>query len=232
MIGSPAVLRRPPSGTRNDRQGRAGQGRAGQGRAGQGRAGQGRAGGRVRVGGGDPSTPVRLVAIAGSDGDGHTVGSDACAEAFRVRCGRGDRERRARRPRDHSDRRARAVRAGAQPGRALRLRRPAGGGRLGARASRSPCRLRACSRSTGSSCRPVHTFTLADSRNWFALAVFLVTAVVVSELAARSRRPCATRRRCWRRSRARCCSGGVTGELDEIAAVQRLRSGSRAPGSS
>ena len=35
---------------------------------------------------------------------------------------------------------------------------------------------------------PVHTFTLADSRNWFALGVFLVTAVVVSELAARSRR--------------------------------------------
>ena len=31
---------------------------------------------------------------------------------------------------------------------------------------------------------PVHTFTLDDSRNWFALAVFLVTAVVVSELAA------------------------------------------------
>jgi len=35
---------------------------------------------------------------------------------------------------------------------------------------------------------PVHTLTLADSRNWFALAVFVVTAVVVSELAARSRR--------------------------------------------
>ena len=35
---------------------------------------------------------------------------------------------------------------------------------------------------------PVHTFTLADSRNWFALAVFVVTAIVVSELAARSRR--------------------------------------------
>src|SRR5579862_1357588 len=35
---------------------------------------------------------------------------------------------------------------------------------------------------------PVHTFTLADSENWFALAVYLATAVVVSELAARSRR--------------------------------------------
>ncbi len=35
---------------------------------------------------------------------------------------------------------------------------------------------------------PVHTFTLADSSNWFSLAVYLATAVVVSELAARSRR--------------------------------------------
>jgi len=35
---------------------------------------------------------------------------------------------------------------------------------------------------------PVHTLTLADSKNWFALAVFVATAAVVSELAARSRR--------------------------------------------
>jgi two-component system sensor histidine kinase KdpD len=35
---------------------------------------------------------------------------------------------------------------------------------------------------------PLYTFTLADSRNWFALVVFVVTAVVVSELATRSRR--------------------------------------------
>ena len=35
---------------------------------------------------------------------------------------------------------------------------------------------------------PVHTFTLADRTNWFALAVYLVVAVVVSELAARARR--------------------------------------------
>ena len=34
---------------------------------------------------------------------------------------------------------------------------------------------------------PLYTLTLADSRNWFALLVFLVTAVVVSELATRSR---------------------------------------------
>jgi two-component system sensor histidine kinase KdpD len=35
---------------------------------------------------------------------------------------------------------------------------------------------------------PVHTLTLTDSANWFALAVYSGTAVVVSELAARSRR--------------------------------------------
>jgi two-component system sensor histidine kinase KdpD len=35
---------------------------------------------------------------------------------------------------------------------------------------------------------PVHRFSLANSENWFALAVYLATAVVVSELAARSRR--------------------------------------------
>ena len=35
---------------------------------------------------------------------------------------------------------------------------------------------------------PLYTLTLQDSRNWFALLVFVVTAVVVSELASRSRR--------------------------------------------
>jgi two-component system sensor histidine kinase KdpD len=35
---------------------------------------------------------------------------------------------------------------------------------------------------------PVHTFTLADSTNWFALLAYSATAVVVSELAARNRR--------------------------------------------
>jgi two-component system sensor histidine kinase KdpD len=34
---------------------------------------------------------------------------------------------------------------------------------------------------------PLYTLTLQDTRNWFALLVFLVTAVVVSELATRSR---------------------------------------------
>jgi two-component system sensor histidine kinase KdpD len=35
---------------------------------------------------------------------------------------------------------------------------------------------------------PLYTLTLQDTRNWFALLVFLVTAIVVSELATRSRR--------------------------------------------
>ncbi|TMK27009.1 MAG: DUF4118 domain-containing protein, partial [Actinobacteria bacterium] len=35
---------------------------------------------------------------------------------------------------------------------------------------------------------PYHTLALRDSENWVALAVYLVTAVVVGELAARSRR--------------------------------------------
>ena len=35
---------------------------------------------------------------------------------------------------------------------------------------------------------PVHTLTLADGRNWTALAVYVVTGVVASELAARARR--------------------------------------------
>ncbi|HEY2935827.1 MAG TPA: DUF4118 domain-containing protein [Gaiellaceae bacterium] len=35
---------------------------------------------------------------------------------------------------------------------------------------------------------PTHTFSLEDGENWFALAVYLVTAVVVSDLAARARR--------------------------------------------
>ena len=36
---------------------------------------------------------------------------------------------------------------------------------------------------------PVHTFTLADSTNWFALLAYSATAVVVSELAARNAAP-------------------------------------------
>src|SRR5438270_6227332 len=42
---------------------------------------------------------------------------------------------------------------------------------------------------------PVHTFALRDSENWVALAVYVVTAVVVGELAARARRRAADARK-------------------------------------
>ena len=72
---------------------------------------------------------------------------------------------------------------------------------------------------------PLYTFTVEDTKNWFALLVFLVTAVVVSELATRSRRRAeeaeqalaalqqadrgaraAGRARCWRPRR---CAGAT-----------------------
>lgn len=56
---------------------------------------------------------------------------------------------------------------------------------------------------------PLYTFTLADSRNWFALLVFVVTAVVVSELAARSRR----------QARESALLAGVAGSLLERGEV-------------
>ena len=49
---------------------------------------------------------------------------------------------------------------------------------------------------------PLYTFTLADGENWVALAVYLVSAVIVGELAARGRRrpprrnSASARRRC------------------------------------
>jgi K+-sensing histidine kinase KdpD len=55
---------------------------------------------------------------------------------------------------------------------------------------------------------PTHTFRLADSENWVALAVYLVTAVSVSELAARARRRAAEAERLAR-------------EASEAAALRR-----------
>jgi two-component system sensor histidine kinase KdpD len=64
---------------------------------------------------------------------------------------------------------------------------------------------------------PLYTFTLADSRNWFALAVFLVTAVVVSELAARSRRQARESALLARIATSLLEHGSVGGELERIA---------------
>jgi two-component system sensor histidine kinase KdpD len=65
---------------------------------------------------------------------------------------------------------------------------------------------------------PLYTFTLADSRNWFALAVFLVTSVVVSELAARSRRQARESALLARIATSLLEHGSVSVELERIAA--------------
>jgi two-component system sensor histidine kinase KdpD len=64
---------------------------------------------------------------------------------------------------------------------------------------------------------PLYTFTLADSRNWFALAVFLVTAVVVSELAAGLRRRAQESALLAEIATSLLERGQVSGELGRIA---------------
>jgi two-component system sensor histidine kinase KdpD len=65
---------------------------------------------------------------------------------------------------------------------------------------------------------PLFTFTLQDSRNWFALIVFLVTAVVVSELAAGLRRRAQESALLAEIATSLLERGEVSGELDRIAA--------------
>jgi two-component system, OmpR family, sensor histidine kinase KdpD len=65
---------------------------------------------------------------------------------------------------------------------------------------------------------PLYTFTIADSRNWFALAVFLATAVVVSELATRSRRQARESALLARIATSLLEHGSVGSELERIAA--------------
>jgi two-component system, OmpR family, sensor histidine kinase KdpD len=65
---------------------------------------------------------------------------------------------------------------------------------------------------------PLYTFTLADSRNWFALLVFVVTAVVVSELAARSRRQARESALLAQVATSLLERGSVSAELERIAA--------------
>src|SRR5215210_8612379 len=64
---------------------------------------------------------------------------------------------------------------------------------------------------------PRHSFELADSENWVALAVYLATAVVVSELAARSRRRAAEAEQ---RAREAALLAEVAGVLLESSSVQ------------
>jgi two-component system sensor histidine kinase KdpD len=65
---------------------------------------------------------------------------------------------------------------------------------------------------------PLHTFTLQDSRNWFALGVYVVIAVVVSELAARSRRQAQEAALLAEIASSLLRHGDVAGELDRVAA--------------
>ena len=72
---------------------------------------------------------------------------------------------------------------------------------------------------------PTHTFTLSDSANWLALAVYLVTAVVVSELAAGARRRALIAEQRERESAllaevatSLLRGGAVTDELERISA--------------
>lgn len=65
---------------------------------------------------------------------------------------------------------------------------------------------------------PLYTFTLADARNWFALLAFLVTAVVVSELAVRSRRRAQESALLAQIATSLLERGDVSGELERIAA--------------
>lgn len=65
---------------------------------------------------------------------------------------------------------------------------------------------------------PLYTFTLADSRNWFALLVFVVTAVVVSDLASRSRRQARESALLAGVAGSLLERGEVSGELEAIAA--------------
>ncbi len=65
---------------------------------------------------------------------------------------------------------------------------------------------------------PVHSLTMSDSRNWLALAVYVVTSAVVSELAARSRRRATESALLAEIARSLLERGSVNGELDQIAA--------------
>ncbi|HEY7018528.1 MAG TPA: ATP-binding protein [Gaiellaceae bacterium] len=64
---------------------------------------------------------------------------------------------------------------------------------------------------------PIHSFTLEDSSNWLALAVFLATATVVSELAARSRRRANESTLLAEIAASLLERGELGGELDRIA---------------
>lgn len=67
--------------------------------------------------------------------------------------------------------------------------------------------------------RPVHTLTLADGRNWTALGVYLVTAVIAGQLAAQGRRRAALAEQ---RERESAFLADVAAELLQTGGVDNL----------
>lgn len=67
--------------------------------------------------------------------------------------------------------------------------------------------------------RPLHTFTLADARNWTALAVYLAVAMVASELATRARRRAALAEQ---REREASFLADVAAEILQTGSVEDL----------
>ncbi len=65
---------------------------------------------------------------------------------------------------------------------------------------------------------PIHSFAIADPSSWFALGVYVVIAVVVSELAARSRRRAREAELLAQVATSLLERGGAALELDAIAA--------------
>lgn len=66
---------------------------------------------------------------------------------------------------------------------------------------------------------PVHTFRIDDSPAWFALLLYAVTAVIVSELASRSRRRAREAELLAQVATSLLVRGEVSGQLDEIGAA-------------
>jgi two-component system, OmpR family, sensor histidine kinase KdpD len=65
---------------------------------------------------------------------------------------------------------------------------------------------------------PIYSFAVADSRAWFALLIFAATAVVVSELAARSRHHAREAQLLAQIATALLVRGEVSSQLDALAA--------------
>ena len=136
---------------------------------------------------GPPPLPVSADIASVRPGEGaHAPGARLPGDDGARDRGSGERSRGGRGDGGHLP--VRGLRPGPQPRRALRLRRPARGRRAGAWRSRCRWQSAACSHSTSSSCLRCTRSPCTESENWFALAVYSGTAIVVSELAASSRR--------------------------------------------